>query len=96
VLRALEETENALARYSRALAAEARLKVAAEASGKAADLARLRYRNGADSFLTVLDAEQRLLEAQDRLAQAETEVGTAAVAVFKSLGLGWEGIEAAE
>ena len=90
VLQALEETENALARYSRAIETEMRLKVAADASGQAADLARLRYRYGADSFLTVLDAERRLLEAQDLYAQAETDAALATVAVYKALGGGWE------
>ncbi len=90
VLAALEETENAFVRYSRALDAAARLRVAAGASGRAADLARLRYRNGADSFLTVLDAERTQLEAEDRLAQAELAATTAAIAVYKALGGGWE------
>lgn len=90
VLTALQESESALNRYSRALESAARLRIAAEASGKAADLARLRYRNGADSFLTVLDAERRLLEAEDLLAGAETDASLAAVAVYKALGGGWE------
>jgi multidrug efflux system outer membrane protein len=90
VLTALQEAESALNRYSRALESAARLRIAAEASGKAADLARLRYRNGADSFLTVLDAERRLLEAEDLLAGAETDASLSAVAVYKALGGGWE------
>ena len=90
VLTALQEAESALNRYSRALETSARLQIAAEASSQAADLARLRYRNGADSFLTVLDAERRQLEAEDRLAAAETDASLAAVAVYKALGGGWE------
>lgn len=90
VLTALQETESALNRYSRALESAARLRIAAEASTRAADLARLRYRNGADSFLTVLDAERRLLEAEDLLAGAETDASLAAVSVYKALGGGWE------
>jgi multidrug efflux system outer membrane protein len=90
VLTALEETENALTRYSRARLSAERLRVSAAASARAAELARLRYRNGADSFLTVLDAERTQLEAEDRLAQAEIESSTAVVAVYKALGGGWE------
>ncbi len=90
VLGALEETEAALNRYSRALESAARLGIAADASSRAAELARLRYRNGADSFLTVLDAERRQLEAEDRRATAETDASLAAVAVYKALGGGWE------
>ena len=90
VLGALEETEAALNRYSRALESAARLGIAADASSRAAELARLRYRNGADSFLTGLDAERRQLEAEDRRATAETDASLAAVAVYKALGGGWE------
>ena len=67
---ALQETESALNRYSRTRETAARLRVAAQASAQAADLARLRYRYGADSFLTVLDAERRQLESEDLLAGA--------------------------
>jgi len=87
---ALQETESALNRYSRTRETAARLRVAAQASAQAADLARLRYRYGADSFLTVLDAERRQLESEDLLAGAETDASLAAVAVYKSLGGGWE------
>ena len=90
VLTALEETESAIVRYSRALERQARLQIAVFASDKAADLARLRYRNGIDSFLTVLDAERRQLEAQDALAAANSDTALALVAVYKALGGGWE------
>lgn len=60
----------------------------------AAEPTRLRYRNGADSFRTVLDAERRLLEAEDLLAVAETDASLAAVAVYKALGGGWESLVA--
>jgi len=90
VLNALEETESAFVHYSRALERQARLQIAVFASDKAADLARLRYRNGIDSFLTVLDSERRQLEAQDALAAASTDTAVSLVAVYKSLGGGWE------
>jgi outer membrane protein, multidrug efflux system len=93
VLIALEETENALLSFTSARARQARLEVAAAASQQAADLARLRYRDGADSFLTVLDAERRLLEAQDQLAQSATDTGLAFVVVYKALGGGWQAVD---
>lgn len=93
---ALQETESALNRYSRTRETAARLHIAASSSAQAADLARLRYRYGADSFLTVLDAERRQLEAEDLLAAAETNASLAAVAVYKSLGGGWESFVAAK
>lgn len=90
VLLALEETENSFSNYTRANERQERLTIAAKASARAAELARLRYRNGADSFLTVLDAERRLLEAQDQLALSATQSGVAYVALYKALGVGWK------
>ncbi len=90
ILMALEEVENALVGYSRATAREQRLRVASDASQRAVDLARARYRNGIDSFLNVLDAERRQLEAEDLLARAETERALAFVVSYKALGGGWD------
>ena len=52
----------------------------------AAGLARLRYDNGADSFLAVLDAERTSLELQDQLAVAMIDRATALAALYKALG----------
>lgn len=90
VLRALEETENALVDYARARNREARLQVAAGANAEAVELARIRYRSGADDFLSVLDAERRLFETQDQLAAASVETSLAFVSLYKALGGGWE------
>lgn len=90
VLLALEETENALHAYLRSRERQARLAVAAEASDRATELARVRYRYGAESFLSVLDAERRLLEAQDAEARAATESAVAFTRLYKALGGGWQ------
>ncbi len=90
VLRALEETENALVELGRQQARRGYLKTASDASEEAAGLARQRYEEGAADFLTVLDAERTLLEAQDRLAASETATATSLVALYKALGGGWE------
>ncbi|MEM1206208.1 MAG: efflux transporter outer membrane subunit [Acidobacteriota bacterium] len=89
VLIALEETENALVDYARSRERQARLAVAADASQRAAELANVRYRYGADSFLTVLDAERRLLEAQDLHAQSNTRAAAAFVQLYRALGGAW-------
>jgi outer membrane protein, multidrug efflux system len=95
VLTALEETEDTLYGFTRARTRQARLEVAARSSQDAADLARLRYRNGADSFLTVLDAESRLLQAQDQLAQSSTDTALTLVLLYKALGGGWQAVDSA-
>jgi multidrug efflux system outer membrane protein len=89
VLRALEETENALVTHARARERLTHVTEAARASGDAARLARIRYESGVIDFLEVLDSERTLLEAEDRLAQSRTDVGTSLVAVYKALGGGW-------
>ncbi len=90
VLTSLEETENSLVDFSREEARREYLRESEKASRTAATLARQRYENGATDFLTVLDAERVLFEAQDQLAQSYTRTATALVAVYKSLGGGWE------
>lgn len=85
VLRALEETENALAGLRAANRAAAELTVAAEAAGEAARLARLRYSAGASDYLAVLDAERSWLEIADRLVQVRTRRATSLAAVHKAL-----------
>lgn len=89
VLRALEETENALVSHARARERLQYLTESASASGRAAELARVRYENGVIDFLQVLDAERTLLTAEDQLAQSRTETVTSLVAVYKALGGGW-------
>jgi len=59
-------------------------------SKRAADLARVRYEEGATSFLELLDAERTQLSAEDDLAQAEAAINTRAVALYKALGGGWQ------
>jgi NodT family efflux transporter outer membrane factor (OMF) lipoprotein len=90
-LRAEEEIETAQVRYATARDRLARLEEAASASGRAANLARLRFEGGAADFLQVLDAERTQLAAQDQLAQGRTEAATALVALYRALGGRWPG-----
>ena len=89
ILRALEETEAALADYGAALERNAALTRAEAESARAAELVRQRYRAGAEGFLAVLDAERTLASAQAQLAESEAALSTRQIAVFKALGGGW-------
>jgi multidrug efflux system outer membrane protein len=89
VLGALEETEGALITYGRAQTRRDLLTDAAEASERAADLARQRFQGGLTDFVNVLEAERDALADQDSLAQSRTQTATALVAVYKALGGGW-------
>ena len=95
VLLALEETENSLVTHARARQRLGHAETAARASSTAAGLARERFEGGVSDFLQVLDAERSQLEAEDRLAQTRTDAATSLIAVYKSLGGGWENAPAA-
>jgi NodT family efflux transporter outer membrane factor (OMF) lipoprotein len=91
VLKALQETEQALARLGGAIEREAALKRAVTASDDAARLSRIRFDAGADSFLQLLDAERDRAGNRAALAQAAADRADAQISVFKALGGGWEG-----
>jgi len=86
ILLALEETENALVAYREEQQRLVRLAEQAGESTRAADIARVRYREGIIDFLALLDAERTQLQAEDAVAQAEVGVFTGVVAVYKALG----------
>lgn len=86
VLRALEETENALVNYREDQQRLVKLAEQARASSRAAAIARIRYREGAADFLALLDAERTELQAEDAVAEAEAGVFTSVIAVYKALG----------
>jgi multidrug efflux system outer membrane protein len=90
VLRALEETEDALVTHARTRESLLQAADAAVASRTAAQIARTRYEGGLADFLDVLDAERTQLVAEDRLAQSRTDAATSLIAVYKALGGGWE------
>jgi multidrug efflux system outer membrane protein len=86
VLRALEETENALVAYRQQQERLVKLTDQVRESTRAASIARTRYREGVADFLALLDAERTALQAQDEVASAEAGVFTDAVAIYKALG----------
>ncbi len=89
VLKAFEETENALVAYGNEQDRRDRLAAAVEANQTAFDLANVQYRAGLTDFLTVLDAQRELYSTQDLLAQSQSQVATSLVALYRALGGGW-------
>jgi outer membrane protein TolC len=89
-LGALEETESALTRYGNELDRVATLRRARENSAQAARIARLRYQAGREGFQIVLEAERSLAQTEQALAQSEAQLSSYLVAVFLSLGGGWQ------
>jgi multidrug efflux system outer membrane protein len=90
VLRAIEETENAFVVYGEDRRRLTSVVEQATASRRAAELARVQYREGALDFLRLLDAERTLLQAEDEVATAETDLNTSVVDIYRALGGGWE------
>ncbi len=86
VLRALEETENSFSNYHAQQERLVKLNTQAQESKRAADIARLRYREGVIDFLLLLDAERTQLQAEDAVAESERDVYVAVIALYKALG----------
>lgn len=89
VLVALQETETALSAYGHALDRMQALTVSRDEAARASRLAHARFEAGADSFLTVLDAERTLAQAEAALAQAEAQVSDLQIQLFKALAGSW-------
>lgn len=90
ILAAFADVENALVATTRLAEREALQAEAARRSREALRLAEVRYREGADDLLSVLDAQRSLFNAEDQHAQARLERLQAAVALYKALGGGWQ------
>jgi multidrug efflux system outer membrane protein len=89
VLRAVEDLEDSLVAYRQQQTQLRSLAEQVDASRRAADLARARYREGTVDFLVLLDAQRTQLAAEDALSVAETDINTDVVAIYKALGGGW-------
>lgn len=90
VLQAIEDVDNAVVGYNAEHARIEQLMAQSTQSKRAADLARIRYQEGATGYLELLDAERVQLAAEDDLAQSETAIDTRAVSLYKALGGGWQ------
>ncbi|ONN71023.1 TolC family protein, partial [Pseudomonas oryzihabitans] len=60
-----------------------------QASQEYYDLANLRYRQGIDNYLTVLDAQRSLYSAQQQLITDRLNQLNSEVTLYKALGGGW-------
>jgi multidrug efflux system outer membrane protein len=89
VLLALEDVENALVSYARSQDRDAQLQLAAKDSKRAADLASIRFRNGATGLLDLLDAQRAQLKDEDAYAESHSNSALSAVLLYKSLAGGW-------
>ena len=89
VLRASEEVENAITAYLREQERVRSLRVSADASAGAVELANVQYQQGLIDFQRLLDSQRALVQQQDSLAQSRGNVALNLVAMYKGLGGGW-------
>jgi NodT family efflux transporter outer membrane factor (OMF) lipoprotein len=89
VLGALQQVEDALVALDGNRQRLASLRLAADAAGSAALLARQRYGSGLIDFQTVLETQRTEFATLDGVVGASAELGGDHVRLFKALGGGW-------
>ncbi len=75
--------------YARSQDREVQFQLAAKDSKRAADLASVRFKNGATGLLDLLDAHRVELQAEDAYAESHSNSALSAVRLYKSLAGGW-------
>ncbi|HLU77539.1 MAG TPA: efflux transporter outer membrane subunit [Burkholderiales bacterium] len=90
ILSALADVEDALAATARTAEQQNFQAAALEEARRALRLAEVRYREGADDLLSVLDAQRTLFSAEDQVALTRLARLQASVSLYTALGGGWE------
>ena len=89
ILASLADVESTLAASSRTAEQDVLQQQILEQARRALRLAEVRYREGVDDLLVVLDAQRTLFQAEDQLAQIRLARLQASVGLYKALGGGW-------
>ncbi|RUR13744.1 efflux transporter outer membrane subunit [Legionella sp. km772] len=90
VLQAQKEVQDNISAYIQAKAAVYYLTQANNSATKSLQLAIVRYKEGETDFTPVLNAEQQLLSVQTSLVNAQGNIPEALIALYRSLGGGWQ------
>jgi NodT family efflux transporter outer membrane factor (OMF) lipoprotein len=90
VLVALSDVQRSATAYTKEEDHRAALQEAVDADRHAVKIARERYKAGLSAFLEVLDAERTLYTAQAQAATSSAMTSENLIAVYKSLGGGWQ------
>lgn len=90
VLHAAEDVENSLSTLSKRKEQLMDLQDGESALKHAQKIALIAYQKGINSRIQVLQADSNALQFSDKKFQAQTDSALAAVAVYKSLGGGWQ------
>lgn len=89
ILTALQETDDALDRVQTSQQREALQATVSESAARTLELTELRYREGSDELLTLLDAQRTLFQTREQLVQLRLARLVATVNLYKALGGGW-------
>lgn len=89
VLLAIEDVEGSLARFTGRRARRELLEKAVAESNEAVNLSKLRFEEGLDDFLTLLEAQRDKLIVELELVEAEQQLAVDIVSIYKALGGGW-------
>jgi outer membrane protein, multidrug efflux system len=90
VLSAMEEVENGITGLASLHRASTQAEASVRDEQRAFDIASDRYKDGVDTYLDVITAEQTLLTDQRQAVQIRGQQFTTAVYLVKALGGGWE------
>ncbi|WP_417521457.1 efflux transporter outer membrane subunit [Marinobacter sp.] len=90
ILTALQETDDALDRVQTSQYREELQQTVNERAARTLELTELRYKEGSDALLTLLEAQRTLFQNRDQLVQLRISRLIAAVDLYKALGGGWE------
>ena len=96
VLQALREAESALNNYVHDLQKEASAVASRDQAARAADEAQRLELGGRANELAVLDAQRTLASAELSRAQIQAAISDDQIAIFLSLGGGWQSMSPAE
>jgi NodT family efflux transporter outer membrane factor (OMF) lipoprotein len=89
VLLALEDVENSLVNYGKEQTRFRSLQAAVAANRRAVEMSTELYNRGLIDFLSVLEAQRQLFASEDQLIASERTLSANLVALYKSLGGGW-------
>ncbi len=90
VLKAQQEVQDNITQLIESRKSTAYLSTANRSAIKSTQLAIIRYREGESDYTPVLDAERQQLQVQTSLTSAQGEIPKALVALYRSLGGGWQ------
>ncbi|CDZ78214.1 Outer membrane protein OprM precursor [Legionella massiliensis] len=90
VLKAQQEVQDHITQFVESKRAERYLTTANSSAIKSTQLALIRYKEGEADFTPVLDAERQQLQVQTALTNTQGDIPKALVALYRSLGGGWQ------